>query len=108
LRLYLSNLPTSAVTIVASGLSNATWNSVPLPLPLDGFGMPGCTLYMAPAVSTLLLSTGTVANLNLAVPNIATLSGLEVYYQALVLDPAAANAAHAVVSNAAKVTLAGP
>jgi len=102
----LSNLPANAGVILNAGLSNTTWNNLPLPAPLASFGMPGCDLHMSPAVSVLLFASGTTASLGIPIPNNTSLSGLVVFYQGLVLDPAAANPAHAVVTNGGRAGLA--
>jgi hypothetical protein len=70
-------------------------------LPLDGLGMTGCTLYVAPDVTRLLFAVGSLATLTMAIPNDPNLAGLAFYDQAFVFDPSA-NAAGATATNAAE------
>jgi len=100
----LDHLPQSAA-IVALGLSNTTSPLGPLPLGLGAFGMPGCRLCISVDGSLLMSgSAGTVIH-SLPIPNRTSLAGFVCHEQALVLDPAAANAAGAVVSDAATAVI---
>lgn len=70
------------------------------PIPLDPYGMPGCTQHVQ--VDAAVLLTGQHGNaVNwMHVPNDLALLGVQFHNQAIVLDPSA-NPAGAVVSNAA-------
>ncbi|HLQ38194.1 MAG TPA: hypothetical protein VK348_10350 [Planctomycetota bacterium] len=74
--------------------------SIPAPLTLAGFGMPGCDLLQsAEAAAQPVSSTGPgAATLSLPLPNIGALVGLQVYLQAWALAPGA-NPGNTVVSN---------
>jgi FG-GAP-like repeat len=43
-RVHLSSGPSSGLAVLLFGLSSAQFGGVPLPLPLDGLGLPGCEL----------------------------------------------------------------
>lgn len=78
----------------------------PLPgaVSLTAIGMPGCSAWLAPSASLLLATSGTVATAALDVPWNTALNGMQLFEQALVLDPPA-NAGGLSVSNAARVRI---
>lgn len=97
--LTLDQLPASTgLALLYTGFSNTTWNSVPLPLPLAGLGMPGCTLLIAPQVPAAIFPSGGAGSWTLPLPDLASLIGIRFFNQAVVFD-AGANAAGATVSN---------
>ncbi|HLQ38648.1 MAG TPA: PQQ-dependent sugar dehydrogenase, partial [Planctomycetota bacterium] len=98
-QLTLLPQPPAGAAFGMLGLSKSLWGTTSLPLDLLGFGMPGCTGYVAPDATTLLVNSGGAATWPLAIPNLGGLIGQEIYLQALVLDPGR-NAAGLTVSNA--------
>ncbi|MCR9245900.1 MAG: PQQ-dependent sugar dehydrogenase [bacterium] len=86
------------LTIGMIGFSKTVWAGQALPLPLAGFGMPGCTGLVAPALTTLVVPSGGVANWPLPLPAASAFAGQDFFVQALVLDPSR-NAAGLAVSN---------
>jgi hypothetical protein len=99
-QLRVSNLPASSAIYMVFGFSNTVWNSFPLPLALNAFGMPGCTSYVSVDSGVVVLGSGGAATWSLAVPNNPAFTGIQFYNQAISIDPAAGNPAGAVVSNA--------
>ncbi len=89
------------------GASKTSWGGIPLPLPLDGAGMPGCVVLASPDLS-LALATDAAGALEvpLMVPADARFLGASIHLQAWIAD-AAANAFGLVVTNAATATLGG-
>ncbi|MCR9246974.1 MAG: hypothetical protein NXI31_18220 [bacterium] len=86
----VSNLP-SNVAIMTTGFSN-TWNSstaTPLPLPLDTFGMAGCTQLADPVAVQFLFGAGGNASWSWTLPTSEVWFGAPFYQQAFVLDSAA-------------------
>lgn len=80
----------------------------PQPVSLAAFGMPGCTLQIDVDAVAALSGQWNRAKFSLPIPDRRSLLGLHFYQQALVLDPAAGNAAGAVVSNAAEGVIGFP
>jgi hypothetical protein len=58
------------------------------PIDLEAFGMPGCTLDVDFAVTSIAMMQFGQASFPLGIPDDASLTGLSVYAQALVRDPA--------------------
>lgn len=98
-----NNLPQS-LAIMMIGFSNTASGFGPLPLSLVSFGAPGCFGRVSPDATTFLIGAGNNASWSFSVPAAPALSGLRLFQQALVLDPAA-NPAGLVTSNAAAFQL---
>ena len=100
----LSQAPANAFSLLALGFSD-TQLTVGTPLPYALPGATGCDLLVSWDDWT---STGTDgsgnAGVTLNVPNVSSLTGINVFHQWLISDPAA-NALGVVVSNAAKSTI---
>jgi hypothetical protein len=94
------HVPLSAA-IVAFGFSNVASTQGPLPQDLSAFGMPGCNWRVSVDCTQLMQGAGGTVMHGLPIPNLQVLAGFLFHVQALVLDPAAGNAAGAVVSDAA-------
>jgi hypothetical protein len=94
---HLDNLPHS-FALVAMGFSDTATGTTQLPLALAPYGMPGCSLLVAPDAVALALGSQGNATWQLSIPFVTALAGLQFYLQAFALDPAA-NAAGATVSN---------
>ena len=95
--LTIGNIPLG-VALVGFGFSNTAYNGLPLPLPLDTLGMPGCSLLASPDILTPVFGLPTASG-SLSVPNTLTLYGLPFFNQAFALD-ATANALGITTSNA--------
>ena len=100
-RLAAGNLPTIGSTadfdvvdlpaaggavVIALGFSDAQWNGMSLPVDLGTFGLTGCRGYTSSDASQLLVHQAGTATWQLAIPNSPTLSGLDLFIQALSLD----------------------
>lgn len=103
--LRVSPVPVGQAAIVGLG-SRVQWGAVPLPLPLGGYGMPGCTLFAGGDDLRFVVPLGATAALSLAIPNLPFALGVEFDAQAAVLDPAA-NSAGLVVTGAGTMTIGG-
>jgi len=79
-----------SITSVNLGFSATSSLFGPLPLPLDPFGMTGCSLLADPVVSDILFSgTATCVTRPLIVPDICDLIDRHVYTQAFTQQPGA-------------------
>jgi PKD repeat protein len=103
LSVTMNNLPFAAALMV-TGLSNTVSSIGPLPVDLTILGMPGCFGRVSLDLTDFVVGAGNTATWNLALPNVPSLSGLLIYNQAFVLDPAA-NAFGFVTSDAAGMVL---
>jgi hypothetical protein len=103
----LSGAPASTAAIAFIGFNAGEWGPIPLPLALDGLGMPGCLLMVSP---DLLFATGTDANgdakVTLPIPQDNGFSKFAIVAQWMYAD-ASANAAGLLTSDAENVRI-GP
>jgi hypothetical protein len=69
---------------VAMGWSNLSFGPLPLPLPLDSIGMPGCSLLQSADILGLgtLPLTASTCSFSLAIPGVPSLIGMHLYLQA--------------------------
>lgn len=89
------------------GFSASQWSGIPLPAPLAGFGMGGCSLYTSiDAQLAFGAQPNGTWNVALAVPRGAGWLGAVLHTQAWLFDPWA-NALGATVSNAATLVCGG-
>ena len=88
LSVAIDNLPFDLGVMVV-GLSNSISGLGPLPLDLGLIGAPGCPLRVSPDGTATVVGAGNTATWSFPIPNTATLSGLLLYNQMAVLDPAA-------------------
>jgi hypothetical protein len=100
-------IPNNPIVLLA-GFSNTVWNMPPvlnLPFDMTAAGMPGNTLYAAGEYqfTTAADAAGSGSYL-IAVPNIASLVGQDLYFQWYCFD-ALANPRGATMSNAAQSTI---
>ena len=86
LDLSFSNLGAAQTVIVVFGLSNSTWNGLPLPLDLNSVGLPGCDLLASPDALDVTLASGGSAQYGFAIPNQVNLINLALYCQGVVTD----------------------
>ncbi len=90
-----------ALSYVAVGLSGTSYGPFALPLPLDGFGLPGCFLYHDAALTAHGHCTPVAATemrFQVAIPNSPVFSGMRMYLQGWAPD-FAANPGGLVTSN---------
>jgi len=73
-------------SFLVAGFDNQTWNGQSLPAPIPGTGTPGCNISIEPDISIGLLPHGNALQTN--VPGVPGLIGLDLYWQAIMLDPA--------------------
>jgi hypothetical protein len=88
----LSEVGAGLPAIFFLGVSNTNWLGIPLPFPLTSVGMPGCFLatsveILLPTATAPVGSIGGSAAVALPIPNNASLVGLSLYAQWLVLNP---------------------
>lgn len=105
--LSLDHVPASGAGVICAGVSTWTFHGQPLPLNLTALGMPSCQLYVSLDFTQLFVGAQGLLNLQVQVPNRASLSGVTTSWQAFAFD-AAANAAGATSSNGCSVSLAVP
>ncbi len=103
------NVNPGTATLGIFGLSNTKWGPFTLPLSLAGAGAKGCALrvsldILAPVVTTGSGAGGGVGKHTWLIPNIASLRGLNVYLQEMVVDPKA-NGLGLVFSMGLKATI---
>ena len=94
----------SGGVVFAVGFSSQSWNGAPLPQSLAGYGMPGCQLLVAAEQTVFRGSVGGAARLDVPIPAVASLAGVELYTQALVFQ-SGANPFGAVVSNGSRMVV---
>ena len=85
------NVPVSTFVIGVLGLSNVSFNGIPLPLDLGIAGAPGCMLRTDLSLTQGVLTSGSgvgggSAVVTWPIPNDPSLRGATVYFQSLVLD----------------------
>ncbi len=88
-RATLSRPQSFGLSYVSVGLSDSAFGPLALPLPLDGYGLPGCWLRQDAALTAHGHCTPTGANsasFSVAIPNVPVLSGLRLYLQGWVPD----------------------
>ena len=68
------------------GVDDSNWGQRILPFDMGAFGMPGCTLYVAPEHLTFQFQTGPVMSTPFLVPQQASLLGCRLLNQVLVCD----------------------
>lgn len=104
--LELSSLPTGVVNIPFGliGASKSAWGSIPLPLDLGPFQMPGCKLFVSHDWIQPIPKNGATASWVLNVPYDTTLVGQRFFVQGAVAD-AKANGAGFVWSNAGEALI---
>lgn len=107
----LTNLPAGTpIAWMSLGLRADMMGPFVLPMPLDGFGMPGCLVYHDISLALMLACTTTgpgTAQFSMPVPNVLSLGGLRTYAQAWVAEPTV-NAGGVVTSNALLVVFGTP
>lgn len=78
------------------GISNTTYNSMPLPFPLTFLGGPNCDMVASPNFMVFTMTVGGgpgagSATIPTPIPGIGALAGVRVYSQWVVFDKAASN-----------------
>ena len=90
--LLLSNAAPGKTALLMFGASATSWMGTPLPLGLGPFGMPACSLLVAPLVNMVGTTVGSGAEggkerFPFPIPSNPALSGLELWFQGYVVDP---------------------
>jgi hypothetical protein len=100
LSIQVTNVPQA---IAVMGLEIADRSGIPVSVPqsLAPLGMPGCNLWIRPSAWFLLQVSGSTAEWHLDVPWASSLSGAQLFQQALVFDNGS-NSAGWIVSDAAR------
>lgn len=98
LAMRVANVPAPGLALLVMGLSNSTWNGLPLPLNLLSTGAPGCWVLVSADATNLGIASGGVANITFQIPVSGAL-GVRLFQQAAVIDPAA-NGVGLTLSNA--------
>ena len=97
----VSNMPSSAASVMYHGDSDRLWHKLGIRLPLDlaPFGMPGCRQYVSTEIPAAFRSSQTGgARWGFVMPNSTNLPGASFCNQGVVLDRSA-NALGITVSN---------
>lgn len=98
---------TSSLTVFAVGSSSQSWGGTNLPLSLDAYGAPGCSLYNSIDWTVPLLNpTAQFKTCAVAVPMDPGLVGMPLYVQGLRLHPAF-NAMGLITTNALQLRIQG-
>jgi hypothetical protein len=101
----LSNAVASGASICFLAFSDSMWGPVPLPLPLSGFGLTGCSLQVSLDIGTVVPTDAMGEGaLQFTLPADPALAGLQLFNQYLVVDPTA-NTAGLVTSNSGGFTI---
>jgi hypothetical protein len=86
----LAQAAPSTVAVLALGVSNSQWGTLPLPLDLTAAGAPGCNLLCSiEASGGVATSNAGTASAPFPLPNSVTLVGVRFYNQWLVVDKTA-------------------
>ncbi len=87
LTLRVNGAPALTPAFLTIGDSRTQWNGITLPLPLGGYGAPGCSLLVSPLVflPTAANATGT-AEMPIALPAAPHLVGADIFFQWLAID----------------------
>jgi len=102
----LSNLfPAAPIAVFATGLSATSWSGLPLPLPMDSFGMPGCALWISPDYLAVSPAANGSSSFTLTIPDDPLLIGQQLWQQGLSFEAPTFNAFGGVLSNAIATTI---
>lgn len=105
----VNGLTASAPCFMMIGLSRTSVGASPLPIPLDGLGMPGCWLLQDIGLefSAFCPSSGaSTAQFSLPIPNLPGILGYHLYLQSWAFQ-SASNAAGLVLSQGLDLTIGG-
>lgn len=98
LRLEVRNLPPVRLGLLLLGASDRAWGSVPLPMALDFFQMPGCSLLTSWDLQAPVWSGDGILTHAFAIPDTPSAVGFQFFNQCWVLDEKA-NARGVATSN---------
>ncbi len=99
------SVPTSGPALLWIGGSRTTWAGNNLPLALDSVGLTGCQMHAAFDVSLpIALSSGQATLSGTLCGNCPSFVGRKLFFQALVLDPAAPRAFPGATTNGLELT----
>ena len=106
LQFFTTGVAPGVLPIAVLGTSASAWGSVALPLPLQGLGLPGCSLLTEPASTDWTMPIGGVAAYTLVVPPTTALTGAQVFGQWWNLfDPSLSSTLPITTSNGVAFTL---
>lgn len=85
------NVPAGTASIGILGVSNTLWGPIPLPLALKPFGADGCFLRVSMDLLQVAVTTGSgkgggVGKITWAIPNVSSLRGIDLFFQAMTVD----------------------
>lgn len=85
-----ANLRINTFGYLVYGFSDSSTGLFPLPLSMTPFGLPGCTLYVAPdAPEPFVTTNSTLLTRSMLLPNVPSLATFRFFVQACQFDPAA-------------------
>jgi hypothetical protein len=109
LALFLHGGVPNTVSLACLGGSDRNWNGVPLPLPLDGIGLNGCSLYTdLQIVVPASVQVSGLAEASLLVPGDPSLVGARMFAQFVNLQDPRVNAQLALTTSEALDLRLGP
>ena len=89
--LSLTNAPVNAPSVLMVGLSNTSWNGLPLPIDLGFIGAPGCAIRVSMDVMVVGQTSGPNMSVSFRIPNNPLFDGVSLYAQVGSFDPFANN-----------------
>lgn len=92
-------------TFLNAGFGNAVWQGQALPAPIPGTGVPGCNVSIEADLALGLVPFGGSVQTN--VPNSGSFTGLAIYWQAFMFDPALSTPTTLASSDNLKTTIGG-
>jgi hypothetical protein len=104
--MLIGPMPLNTIALMVVGLSDTMSGVTPLPIPLAAIGMPGCTLQVDPVVIDAFFAAGNSATWAFAIPNAATLLGIQFFAQGGAVD-IGANPANLILANHGTATIGG-
>lgn len=93
-----------SLALLAMGFSDQSYNAMPLPIDLSLYGMPGCSLTIAPQATVLGTNSSGTVTFSLPVPSASGLLGTVYWQQAFPLA-LGANAANLLATDSVRGTV---
>lgn len=107
LGIAMTNLPANTVLAFAAvGLSSTQFGALVLPMPLDGYGMPGCWLVQSASEHSSLpfVLSGQTATTSIPIPPAAAFVGFQFFAQGWVIAPGS-NSMGVLFSNGLRIRI---
>ncbi|MCR9246950.1 MAG: kelch repeat-containing protein [bacterium] len=102
----LDNLPPQpGFLIVVYGFSTLNWNGIPLPAPLDPYGLPGCHAWISSDEPFPVFHPGGSTTFSFPIPLLPSYAGWRYFNQVIAFDPSYGNPAGAAVSHAMRASI---